>query len=154
MINRLLLACTAVALVVLPAAAQEKGQIGLVFKAQLIPQAGLVWHPTSRISLRALVYAEGNHQEVIDLDNATRISMAFLYRFPIDQTLRSYAGADFTLSRFEDENYLGPLFGVEFQPHPRFGVFGEFGFSVDVGDSIQIVSMLNTGSGVVFYLNR
>ena len=142
------------ALLASPAAAQRAGQVGLVVKAQLIPQVGLVFQATNGFSLRALFYAEGGGDEVIDLDDAVRLSIAALYRFHADDDLHTYAGVDFTASSFEDENYLGPLFGVQYQPHPRFGLFGEFGFSVDVGDSVEIVSMFNTGAGVVFYFNR
>ena len=133
---------------------QSTGQIGLVFKAQFIPQFGLLWHPVGDFGIRVTAYAEGNNSEVIDLDGATRISTSLLYRFPLDEEVSPYVGIDLTFSNFEDENYLGGLFGVQYQAHSRLGIFGEFGISVDVDDNIDIVTMFNTGAGVVFYLNR
>ena len=133
---------------------QSTGQVGLVFKAQFIPQFGLLWHPVGGLGIRVTAYAEGNNSEIIDLDGATRISTSLLYRFPIDEEVAPYFGADLTFSNFEGEKYLGGLFGVQYQANKRFGIFGEVGISVDVDDNIDIVTMFNTGAGVVFYMNR
>ncbi|HEX7070346.1 MAG TPA: hypothetical protein VF190_06060 [Rhodothermales bacterium] len=142
------------ALLVSSAAAQNAGQIGIAIKSQWIPQAGFVWQATNGFSLRALIYVEGGGDEVINLDEAARISIAALSRFRTTDDVRPYVGLDFTVSTFEDENYVGPLFGFHYQPHQRFGLFGELGFSIDIGDSVEIMHMLNTGIGAVFYLNR
>lgn len=82
------------------------------------------------------------------------IGLSALYRFPIDTALATYIGPDFTYSAFEETSFLGAIFGAQYQLHPRFGVFGEVGLSLGLGEIGTTLTLFNTGAGVVFYLNQ
>lgn len=137
-----------------PVRAQDAGQIGIVMKAQFIPQVGITWHVTNRLQIRLSGYGEGDGENIIDFGEAFIGNVAVFYRFPIDDDLASYVGPDFMRSTFTEETFLGLIFGSQYQLHKHFGVFGEVGFSVRVEDVIDNLRMFNTGAGVVFYLNE
>ena len=131
---------------------QSAGQVGISFDAQLIPQVGAAWHITDLLTLRGSAFFTGGGDEVIDFDRSIG-SVALLFDLSADSELTTYIGPDYTRDTFENEHYLGAIVGSRFQLHERFAVFGEFGVSIDVGDSIETVSMFNTGVGVIAYLN-
>ena len=142
-------------LLALQAQAQSSRQVGFTVKSQLImSQFGLLVHPANHVSLRLTAYAEGSHERVIDVEDGIQVSASILYHIPVDGQLSTYFGPDFTHSNIVDENYLGGIVGAYLKLHPRFAVYGEFGVSVDIGDTVETISMFNTGVGVALYLNR
>ncbi len=131
----------------LPARAQHAGRVAVQAEAQILPQVGVKWNYSERIAARGAIYVQG------DLD-ATFWSLSVLYHFPLDESLRTYAGphADFFGSIETNGAYLGAALGAEYRLYDRFSVFGEFVPTISTEE--DGFNMFSTGVGVLFYLNR
>jgi len=128
--------------------AQEKGQVAINVKAQLIPQIGLSYRISDRIRTRLLTYLEFNEGDFI---YSTVSSLNFQFKLSSDESLSTYIGPDFTYHGFIDEFFLGVILGAEYKVHKKLSLFGESGPSLRVGDGIEEISFLNTGVGTKYY---
>ena len=140
--------------IAVPTAAQERGQVGIMAKAQLVPKFGIVWQIADPVAVRASLYVQGRHDALVDFGDAMQLSLSLFYVSGAGSNLRTYVGIDATIDKFVDEEFVGLLVGAQFRPEPRFGIFGELGLSTNVGDTPEGLMMFNTGVGVVFYLNH
>lgn len=137
-----------------PAMAQEQGQVGISLKAQSVPHIGVQWQATDRIAVRGSAFIQGGGENAVDFLHSFIVSIYPSYRWPVDVGLTTYVGPDLTYSEFSQEWFLGGIWGARYHAHERFDVFGEFGLSFDITDSVDAMQMFNTGAGIVFYLNR
>jgi len=128
--------------------AQEKGQVAINVKAQLIPQIGLSYRISDRIRTRLSTYLEFNEGDFI---YSTVSSLNFQFKLSSDESLSTYIGPDFTYHGFIDDFFLGVILGAESKIHQKLSLFGEFGPCLRVGDGIEGISFLNTGVGIKYY---
>jgi len=128
--------------------AQEKGQFGIVVKAQLIPQIGISYGISDRVRTRLSTYLEFSDGDFI---YSTVLSLNFQIKLSADGNLSTYIGPDFTYHGFIDEFFLGVISGAEYKVHEQLSLFGEFGPCLRVGDGIEGISFLNTGVGINYY---
>lgn len=130
--------------------AQEKGRIGLIAKAQLIPHIGISYNISEDIILRPsfyLEYIEG------DFNRSIMTSLSILLKVSSDKSLSTYIGSDVTYHGFMDKFFIGIILGTEYNIHKKVSLFGEFGPSLQIGDGLEGIVFLNTGIGIIYYLN-
>ncbi|HOV24041.1 MAG TPA: hypothetical protein PL107_07225 [Candidatus Marinimicrobia bacterium] len=128
--------------------AQEKGQLGVNVKAQIIPQVGISYGISDKIQTRLSTYWEFSGGEFI---YSTISSLSFQIKLSSDESLSTYIGPDITYHGFIDRLFLGIILGAEYKVHKKLGLFAEFGPSLGVGDGIESFSFLNTGVGVKYF---
>lgn len=128
--------------------AQEKGQVGVNVKAQIIPHIGISYGISDRIRTRLSMYLEFSDGDFL---YSTVSSLSFQIKLSSDEFLSTYIGPDVTYHGFIDEFYLGIIFGTEYKVHNKLVLFAEFGPSLGVGDGIESLSFLNTGVGVMYF---
>ena len=125
------------------AAAQERGDVG-VFMGY--PSLGLIWQASDKVALRPEISFDFSSSEVDSVFTGTGeaeswnigVGATALFYLSDADKLRTYIAPQFIYSRSEfgrtgtdgpEANAYGlaGLFGAEYSPTPRFGVFGELG---------------------------
>jgi hypothetical protein len=129
------------------AGAQERGDVG-VFMGY--PSLGLIWQVSDKVALRPQISFDVSSAEVDSVFTGTGKAeswdigfgaTALFYLSDADR-LRTYIAPQFTYSRSEggrvdtdgtttDSYSFAGLFGAEYSPTRRFGVFGELGVGYD-----------------------
>ena len=182
-LKRKVLATMALAVLAVPAQAQEAGQVGITLGYPA--SVGLIWHVTDRVAVRPEVsFALGTsetHSDVFDTEGDSSTfgtGVAALFTLRQWDDVRAYAGPRFAYGRTtsSSENVLdgvtelssrtyelAGLFGVQYTPHRRFAVFGEVGIAynnreTESGESTIVLESRNwgtqTGAGIIFYFGR
>ena len=127
---------------------QERGEIGLTVKAQLIPHVGISYAISDNIQTRFSTYLDISDGELV---KSNMSSLGLLIGLSSDKSLSTYIGPDITYHGFLDELYVGIILGTRYSLHPRLNIFGEFTPGLGIGDGIESVTFLNTGIGIQFY---
>jgi hypothetical protein len=130
--------------------AQEKGRIGLLVKAQIIPQVGISYGISNKIQTRFSTFVSFRKGDLI---SSTVSSLDLLIRLSSDKSLSTYIGPDMTYYGYIENLFFGILLGAQYNLHPKVGLFAEFGPSLGIGDEMRGISFLNTGIGIVYYFN-
>ena len=146
---------------------------------------GLIWHVTDNVAVRPEVsFALGSsetHSDIFDTEGDSSTfgtGVAALFSLREWDQVRAYAGPRFTYGRTTSNSEtlldgvmelrsttyeLAGLFGVQYTPHRRFAVFGEFGVGYTSRETNSDSSTLvlesrswgtQTGAGIIFYFGR